>query len=104
MDKVQVEIFGQTYTLKGGADGAHIREIAEFIDSRMREIQKGTGTSDGYRLAILTALNIAEELHRIKSQYDTLQAEASRSLDNLIELVKAAPQEDRNIVSSRERK
>jgi len=87
MEKVQVEIFGQTYSLKGGADSGYIKELAALIDSRMREIQKGTGTADGYRLAILTALNIADELHRLKTTHHHLHREASLSLDRLLELM-----------------
>jgi len=84
MEKVQVEIFGQTYSLKGGADNKYIRELAAFIDSRMRDIQKGTGTADGYRLAILTALNIADELHRLKSSHKDLHQETIASLDRIL--------------------
>ena len=86
MDKVQVEIFGQTYSLKGGADNGYIRELAAFIDGRMREIQKGTGTVDGYRLAILTALNIADELRRLKSSHHELYQDAMTSLDRILEI------------------
>ena len=86
MEKVQVEIFGQTYSLKGGADNGYIRELAAFIDSRMRDIQKGTGTADGYRLAILTALNIADELHRLKSTHKDLYHETVTSLDRILEI------------------
>ena len=84
MEKVQVEIFGQTYSLKGGADNGYIRELAAFIDTRMRDIQKGTGTADGYRLAILTALNIADELHRLKSSHKDLYQETMISLDRIL--------------------
>lgn len=86
MEKVQVEIFGQAYSLKGGTDDAYIRELAAFIDGRMREIQKSTGTADGYRLAILAALNIADELHRLKSAHAGLRQETSRSLDRILEV------------------
>lgn len=86
MEKVQVEIFGQTYSLKGGTDSAYVRELAAFIDFRMREIQKGTGTADGYRLAILTALNIADELHRLKSSHQNLYQETMTSLDRILDM------------------
>jgi cell division protein ZapA (FtsZ GTPase activity inhibitor) len=52
----------------------------------MREVQKGTGTSDVYRIAILTALNISDELHRLRSQHHDLKKTATYSLDHLIEI------------------
>lgn len=86
MDSIQVEIFGQTYNLKGGAEAEYIRQLAAFVNSRMREIQKGMGTSEGYRIAILAALNIADELHRVRSQHEELRRTASASLDRIIDL------------------
>jgi len=86
MESVQVEIFGQTYSIKAGNDREYIRELAAFVDARMKEVQKGTGTSDGYKIAILAALNIADELNRIRSQHDSFRKSTMSSLDQLIEL------------------
>jgi cell division protein ZapA len=90
MESIQVEIFGQTYSIKAGNDREYIRELAAYIDTRMKEVQKGTGTSDGYKIAILAALNIADELHRLRSQHDTLKRSAATSLDHLIEMTDEA--------------
>ncbi len=56
MERVQVEIYGQVYSLKGADDPAHIRELASFVDKKMKDIEKGTGTVDPHRVAILAAL------------------------------------------------
>jgi cell division protein ZapA len=86
MESIQVEIFGQTYSIKAGNDPEYIRDLAAFVDARMKEVQKGTGTSDGYKIAILAALNIADELNRLRSQHDTFRRSTTTSLDRLIEL------------------
>jgi cell division protein ZapA len=86
MESIQVEIFGQMYTLKGGLDPDRVRELAAYVNARMKEVQKGTGVSDGYRVAILAALNIADELHRVKGQQDTLQKTATQTVGRLLEL------------------
>lgn len=86
MESIQVEILGQTYSIKAANDRGYIQELAAFVDARMKEVQKGTGTSDVYRIAILTALNIADELHRLRSQHDELKKTATSSLDHLIEI------------------
>lgn len=86
MESIQVEIFGQTYSLKVANDREYIRQLAAFVDGRMKDVQKGTGTSDVYRIAILTALNIADELYRLRSRHDDLKETAEVSLDRLIQL------------------
>jgi len=92
MESVQVEIFGQTYSIKAANDREYIRELAAFVDARMKEVQKGTGTSDGYKIAILAALNIADELNRLRSQHDAFQKSTMTSLDHLIVLTGVAEQ------------
>ena len=86
MESIQVEIFGHTYSIKAANNPEHIRELAAFVDARMKEVQKGTGTSDVYRIAILTALNITDELQRLRSQHDDMKKTAASSLDRLIEI------------------
>lgn len=90
MESIQVEIFGQMYTLKGGTEPDRVRELAAYVNARMKEVQKGTGVSDGYRVAILAALNIADELHRIRSQQDALQRTATQTVGRLLELTRSA--------------
>ncbi len=67
MERVQVEIYGQTYGLKGADEPAYIRELASFVDGKLKEVEKATGTVDPLRVAILTALTIADELRRQQS-------------------------------------
>jgi cell division protein ZapA len=90
MESIQVEIFGQNYSIKAGNDREYIRELAALVDARMKDVQTGTGTSDGYKIAILAALNIADELHRLRSQHDAFQRSTTTSLDHLIELTREA--------------
>jgi len=90
MESVQVEIFGQVYTIKGKQDPAYIRELAEFIDGKMREIQRGTGTVDPHRVAILTALTITDELYKIRKEHGILEKTADRATKRLLDLTKSS--------------
>ncbi len=90
MESVQVEIFGQVYNIKGTDDAAPIRELASFLDARMKDVQKGTGTSDPLRVAILTALTISDELFRLRTENDETGAIAQRAADSLLQLTERA--------------
>ncbi len=86
MERVQVEIFGQLYNIKGKDDPAYIRELAAFIDAKMKEVQEGTGTADPHRVAILTALTITDELYRLREQCGSLEQTSENAVVRLLDL------------------
>ncbi len=61
---VTVTIYGQAYTLKGGADSDYVQEVAAFVDERMREVSDSSSVASTAKVAILAAINIADELFR----------------------------------------
>src|SRR5262245_26645496 len=63
---VQVEIFGQVYKLKAEDDPSYVESLAAYVDRKMREVARGTKNVDSMRLAVLAALNIADEHHRLQ--------------------------------------
>ena len=63
-----VEIFGQTYNVRGDGDPDYLMELARFVDSRMREVAGQVATVDPMKIAILAALNIADEFSRFRKQ------------------------------------
>ena len=60
--RVDIEIFGKIYTVKGEKDPEYVRKVAEYVDRKMREISQVTETVSTSRIAILASLNIADEL------------------------------------------
>ncbi len=88
---IRVEIYNQTYNIRSDGDTEYIIQLAEFVDSRMREISSGTLTVDSLKVAILAALHVADELHRLKhlheqadAQLATRSSECSEMLDQLL--------------------
>lgn len=61
---VRVEIFDTVYNLRG-TDPAYIKQLAEYVDTKMRAVAAQTATVDTIRLAVLAALNIADEHHML---------------------------------------
>jgi cell division protein ZapA len=72
---VTVSIFGQAYTLKGGADPDYVQDVAAFVDERMKEVAENASASSTTKVAILAAVNIADELFR--EQQKRIQALAT---------------------------
>jgi cell division protein ZapA len=67
---VRVEIFDQAYNLRG-SDPEYIISLAEYVDAKMRAVAEATGTIDTGRLAVLAAINIADELHLVRRGQET---------------------------------
>ncbi len=86
METVQVEIFGQFYNIKGREDADYIRRLAAYIDGKMKDVQRGTGTSDAHRVAILAALTITDELHRLREQHGALEAAVEQNVRKLLSI------------------
>jgi len=62
--RTTVEIFGRRYELRGTEGSEHLEELARYVDRRMRELAEVSPHVDTAKLAVLTALNIADELFR----------------------------------------
>jgi cell division protein ZapA len=58
---IQVEIYGQSYNLRGEGEAGYIQDLASYVDRKMREVSEATATVDSLKVAILAALNIADE-------------------------------------------
>lgn len=68
--KMSVEIYGETYTMKVSDDRQRMMEIVEMVDSMMRQI--GQNQLSYKHVAVLAALNIAEEYFKLKDDYQLL--------------------------------
>jgi cell division protein ZapA len=81
--KIQVEIYGQSYQIRAGADSEYIRNIARYVDIKMREIASGTPTVDSLKIAVLAALNITDEFFQMKRQKQDVDKEVERRTEKL---------------------
>ncbi len=91
---VRVEIFDQAYSLRG-SDPDYIEKLAEYVDGKIRAVAEQTSTVDSLRLAVLAALNIADEYHILKRKYDTVADEYNRRAMDLSGALDEALREER---------
>lgn len=81
---VKVQIFGQTYTIRGELDERYVQKLAAYVNEKMSAIADATTTIDTQKAAVLAALAIADELHTVRKergeQEELLREQAERCL------------------------
>lgn len=80
---VTVNIYGQDYTLRGDTDSAYVEKVASLVDQKMKEVSANSNLKAVEKVAILAAVNLADELLRERHSH-------SQSLAKLEERVSQA--------------
>ena len=70
--KVNVEIFGDTYPFRTDGDPGELKKLAAFVDQHMQRAAKRTRSLDTRKIAVLSALELADEYFKLKKDYDEL--------------------------------
>jgi cell division protein ZapA len=73
---VHVEIFGQTYAVKAGTDPGYVEKLAAYVDEQMKDVSRASGAVDSLRVAVLAALNLADECLRLRHDVDEARRES----------------------------
>ena len=87
---IPVEINGQRYPIRSSLEPEYVARLASYVDEKMRAAGDSTASGDALRLAVLTALNIADELFRCRdanSARDGQLAERAGELERLLDRV-----------------
>lgn len=71
-NRLTVEIYGQLYRLVGKDSDQHMKKVARHVDDTMKEFAQGNPRLDTTKLAVLSAVNIADEYFKLKAEYDEL--------------------------------
>lgn len=66
----EVEIFGAVYSVRGSDDDGYLQGLADLVDRKMREVAQHVNTADTARIAILAALNLADELLSLEKRQE----------------------------------
>ena len=91
---VHVEIHGQRYPIRSGLDAAYVGELAAYVDEKMRLAARESRAGDTLKIAVLAALNIADEYFRAAHEArDGRDAVTRRTaeLERMLDLVLAEP-------------
>jgi cell division protein ZapA len=84
---VEIKVFGQIFTVKTDSEEAHIQEVARYVNEKMDDIVKRTRSVSSLNVAILTALNIADDFLKEKEKRLTLLREVGMRSKDLVEKI-----------------
>lgn len=90
---VPVVIFGQTYKVRAEENSAYIEDLARFVDTKMKTIAESTGTSEALKVAILAALNIADELLKLEEAQEASRSKVVATTEEVLEALDVALRE-----------
>lgn len=93
MSITKVEIFGQSYQIRGELDEFYVAELARQVDARMRAVAEATGLVDTQRIAVLAALAFADELNALRERQQQVESELRDRAERCLNLVDRALQQ-----------
>ena len=86
-EDIDVEIFGYKYRIKSQEQADYVHKLAEYLNEKIEEVLQTTKTVDSLNVVILSSLNIANDLFRVKSEQRDLQRQIEERSRRLISLI-----------------
>lgn len=93
---IEVDIFGQRYTIKGDTDDAYVKRVAAYVDAQMQQLAGGMKTATPTKVAVLAAINIAHQLFQTEQRCEQGEADVERRALCLMESIDEHLQPARN--------
>lgn len=84
---LKVRIYGAEYSIRGYADANYIKTVAEYVDSKMREVDNSVRVDSSLKVAILASLNITDELLRERAEKDKIRSQLEDKIQKLNALI-----------------
>jgi len=86
VETITVEIFGAEYTIRATEPPEYIRELAKFVDERMRQIAEAGRVVSTSKIAVLAALQIADELFKTRASLEEPEG-VKNQIDKLLQRI-----------------
>lgn len=88
--KIDVEIFGERYTLRAGEGAEYVNRVSEYVDQKFHEVAKESPALVASKIAVLASLNIADELFKQQEAARQVEETILARLDGLFALLDGA--------------
>jgi len=83
----RVSIFGQSYLLRTEENPEYVRNVAHYVDGKFYEVAERESSLPANKVAILSALNIADELFKLREEKEMTEELVSNKIEELLELI-----------------
>jgi len=88
MRETAVEIYGSSYVIRGEADPEYVRQLARFVDEKMRALARRSPSAIGaQKIAVLAAFNIADELYKLRRRQGDVEKMVREKTGDLFDLL-----------------
>jgi cell division protein ZapA len=87
---VKIEIYDQMYNMSGEQDEEYLRELAAYVDGKMRSIAESTHMVDSLKVAVLAALNIADEMFTVRQKQQEIEGPLRKRVEKCVAMVERA--------------
>jgi cell division protein ZapA len=89
-EHVKFEIYGQFYNLNVDENEDYLKELAAYVDAKMYAVADAAHTVDSVKVAVLAALNVADELFMARAREEKLQGPLRQRVEKCVSLVERA--------------
>lgn len=87
---MKIDIYDQTYNVNATENEQYVKDLAAFVDAKMREIAEATHTVDSVKVAVLAAVNIADQLFTLRERQQRIEGPVHQRVERCVALVEKA--------------
>jgi cell division protein ZapA len=87
---VKIEIYDQSYNVNADQGEEYVKELAAYVDSKMRAVAEATRTVDSLKVAVLAALNMADELFTLRLRQSEIEGPLRKRVEKCVAMVEKA--------------
>lgn len=87
---MKIEIYDQVYNLNSEQDETYLQELAAYVDGKMRSIAESTHMVDSLKVAVLAALNIADEMFTVRQKQQEMEGPLRKRVEKCVAMVEKA--------------
>lgn len=84
--QLKIDIYDQSYNVNA-EDEEYIKELAAYVDTKMREVADATHMADSLKVAVLAALNITDEMFRLRERQEKIEGPVRKRVERCAALV-----------------
>lgn len=87
---MKIQIYDQSYNVNADGNEEYLHELAAFVDGKMRSIAESTHMVDSLKVAVLAALNIADEMFQTRKRQQEIEGPLRQRVENCVSMVEKA--------------